>query len=555
MKVAALACALVATAGLGAADALIEAAETALARGDGVRALALIEAHPAGDVPELVLLRARALLLQGRYERVVALLEAPVGERWEGLRQQLRGEALLATRADPAAAMAALGRAIEAGGEGVALDRCLLLLAAVAREEGRDALAKQAAERVWIGWRRSESGARAGLLLAELVSAEDPDRARRLLTALRYQAREPELRVAAEEHLCRLLLVRRPAECLALARSAFRRSGDDRFREWELRALAELDPAAARDLLAELEAAAPDEGFDRLRAHLAQPVAVADADPIDAALRAWEAGHRDEAEARLAALAADPVARAILVWKTGRDSAAAPRPTHPVAIAAAAAAMLPEAPGAARELLARSDPPAVEDPVRRALERRLPGLLALQAQAVVASDPRDPALAAWRALLRESTQPDAIRGTAWCWEAQAVERAGTDAGPAWIAAATALPVEHPWAAIAAQRGARTLLLDLPPGAAGEALDAATRARLSEAARLLSPAAWAGDEPEHLACRWLLAQALAQAGAHHEARRCAESLLPAADATRSAMVGRFLARLTAARHTVSTQVFP
>lgn len=540
---------------LPAADALADAAREALAAGDGHHAQVLLDAHPELDrAPDLQLLRRRALLAQGRPGLALAGLEGdpPWPSDLAGAREQLRAECLLAQGGQVDAAIAALGRAIEFGGGQVAVDRCLMLLAEALAAQGRTELALRAAERVWIGWRPGREAWRAGLLLARIEAERDPGRARRLLTDLRYAADDPEVVVAAELQLCALLVAARPADALALARGARERSGDPRFLLLEAEAQLSLDPDAARRLLAIADGG--DPAVARLRERLGQ-VAVATDDPIADALRRLDRGERGAAEAQLEAVAADPVARAIMVWRCDRDAAVALDLARPVAVAASAAARTADDPAAARMLLGRIEPPGADDPDRARLEARVPGLLASLVHRVASTDPEDPGLGRWRALLREPGQPPEIAGIAWCWAATAAEAGGGDAAAAWAQAAALLPGAHPWAAAAAQRAARPLLLDLPPGTVAETSDPAVTARLEQAARLLSGPAWAGAGASGESCRWLLAQALAQAGRIHAAQRCANSLRVGADERRVAMIQRFFQRLTAATHTVSTQVLP
>jgi hypothetical protein len=76
--------------------------------------------------------------------------------------------------------------------------------------------------------------------------------------------------------------------------------------------------------------------------------------------------------------------------------------------------------------------------------------------------------------------------------------------------------------------------------------------LLEAKRLLDGPAWAGDQPDHCRCRFLLAHVLERLGEPDQARRAAQSLLPFADAAQRERLDRLLARLPVRRDSGQAQ---
>jgi len=143
-------------------DAAIQAAIKALDSGQAVAALQVLNGHPAAGVPGKVrLIQARALLALGRHHEAAARLGLGDVEQLDAWPESLRaaasavaGEISLASGALDAA-RPQLERALRLRGEGVAIDRTMVLLAECSERQGDTATALRYAHAVWRDWARS----------------------------------------------------------------------------------------------------------------------------------------------------------------------------------------------------------------------------------------------------------------------------------------------------------------------------------------------------------------------------------------------------------------
>lgn len=469
-----LLCAVLAVPGSDAADerdAVIVAAENALAAGQPVAVLQVLSGHPAAGVPGKVrLIEARALLALGRHQEAAARLGLAGGQvdAWpeplRGAASAIAGEIALAA-GDLGQARPHLERALRLRGEGVALDRTMVLLAECCERQGDAATALRYAHAVWRDWPRSPQRGRAGVLEARLIAQGKPDEARAILAGVRVLDQiEPGTRLAAAELLCHLLLPTRPGQCLVVAEQELRRlPSSGRLPIYRALALAALD---TRDGLAALMALPePLRGEPAVAATIARLNAVPVAQAEDLELRI----ERARAEIELGRAAE---ARAML------EPLAAGRPSALILLATVDGAPLE------RWLQA----PAMSDPRARAAvgiafsrradhTRAWPLLRPLVTPTVQTVDGMAPAtLLYWAAITAQQTAPDQgaqltaallaldshtlESGLAWATEAQRRERASLPAEAvraAWERAGTDLPGDHPWQPIAILRAARPLM--------------------------------------------------------------------------------------------------
>lgn len=526
-------------------DAAIQAATRALAAGQPVAALQVLSGHPAAGVPGTVrLIETRALLALGRHQeaaRRLGLDDAAQLDAWpDDLRAQasaLAGEISLAG-GDLVTARPHLERALRLRGEGVAVDRIMVLLAECCEQLEDTALALRYAHAVWRDWPRSPHRGRAGVIEARLIASQQPDQARSVLAGVRVLDQvEPGTRLAAAELLCHLLLPTRPGQCLVVAEQEIARLPQHgRLPIYRALALAAMDVREGLAALTALPAAMREESavstaIARLNA---QPAAQAD----DVLLRV----ERARAELELGRVAN---ARTML------EPLAATRPSALILLATIEDVALE------RWL----EVPAMAEPVARAalgiaLSRRgdharawplLRPLVTPTVQTV--EGVTSASLLYWAAATAQQVAPERVtelsnallaldshtleNGLAWAVEAQRRERitalTGT-ARAAWERAAEALPADHPWQPIAVLRAARPLI---------EAENGLERAK-----QLLERVHRSASEDQRR-CRFLLAQVYERLARPAQALQVIDELQAQADTDQAHKLTRMRARLASA----------
>lgn len=523
-------------------DAAIQAALKALDAGQPVAALQVLTGHPSAEVPGKVrLIQARALLALGRHQEAAARLglgDAQQPTSWpEPLRaavSAVAGEIGLAGGALDVA-RPHLERALRLRGEGVAIDRTMVLLAECAERQGDPATALRYAHAVWRDWARSPLRGRAGVIEARLTAKDQPDQARGVLAGVRVLDQiEPGTRLSAAELLCHLLLPTRPGQCLVVAEQDMQRlTAHGRLPVYRALALAALDP---REGLAALTAL-PDSlrGESAVIATIARLQALPAAQAEDAALRIERA--RAEIE-----LGRAPAARAML------EPLAATQPAALIVLAAIDGVALErwlEVPAMAA--------PSARAAVGIALARRgdhrraWPLLMPLVIPAVQTVEGVNSAsLLYWAANAAERVAPERAamlssallaldshaleNGLAWAVEAQRRERSAAPTETiraAWERAAEDLPADHPWQPIAILRATRPLL---------EGDDG-----LERAMRLLERVGTSLSDDQQR-CRFLLAQVYERLKRTAQALQVIDELTGQADSEQLQKLTRMRARL-------------
>jgi hypothetical protein len=542
----------------GQEDAAIQAARRALSAGEAEQARLLLADHPARLERNAVrLLWARSLLLAGAIEPASQAVDAGLRlPEWpaplRGGVLQIAGECDAALADDAASRVAAAKRlavAMDIGGPEVAVDRCLLLVAQLLADE-RPTVAIRACERLWHGRRDGRARIEAGLLLARLVQGAEPDRSRRLLTDLLALPQvDADLRRAAGHHLCALLLERSPTACARVA-ARLRRDALSDFARWEALARARFDSEGARAILALLDPDQDDAALAALRSRLNKPDGGA-GDGLAGLLATARSGDKASRE-QLRALAQDDPAAYVLAVCYVPLAMPIQRPeTDLAALAAAQVAIEQEADVAVVLGLLQRWEPRPEHRDWQRVSAIAPGLTERLLYRACRAIQADSSL--WHHTLLASSGSDQVLGEAWVWAARRQEARGQAAGSAWLAAAERLPVGHPWLFAVVKEAAKGLLRAVPPGTrvAGGAADP----DLSQAVRVLSRVSWFDESEDAQACRWLLAQALAQQGDAEGAEVCLASLEDSAGSGRIARLQAFRERLAEAKHTHGLQVTP
>ncbi|MBA3697415.1 MAG: hypothetical protein H0W78_00920 [Planctomycetes bacterium] len=532
---------------LGAAEArdpVIMAADKALAAGQPVAALHLLDGHSSAGGPGLArLLQARALLTLGRQQEAAGRLGVDTIDQMNAWPEALRaavsalaGEIALAG-GNLEQARPFLERALRLRGERVALDRIMVLLAECGERQGDAALALRFAHAVWRDWPRSPYRARAGVIEARLIANQQPDQARSVLAGVRVMDQvDEDTRLSAAELLCHLLLPMRPGQCLVVAeQDMLRLSVHGRLPLYRAFALAALDVreglaalmALPESMRAEPAVAATITRLSALPAAQTEDVALR----IERARAEIELGRAAAARAMLEPLAATrPSALILLATIDGvplETWLEVPAMSEPGARAAVALALARRGDHARAWPLLR---PMVTPTVQVVEGVNAASLLywAMTSAQHVATDQVAPLTAALLALDSHTVE----NGLAWALEAQRLERA--TAAPeavrrAWERAAEDLPKEHPWQPIAILRAARPLLEEPAAGS------------LERAMRLLERAgAVASDDQRR--CRFLLAQTYERLGRIAQALQVVDELHAQADPEQAQKLARMRARL-------------
>lgn len=532
---------------LGAAetrDPVIMAADKALAAGQPVAALHLLDGHSSAGVPGLAcLLQARALLTLGRQQEATGRLGVETLDQLNGWPEPLRaaasalaGEiALAGGKLDQARPL--LERALRLRGERVANDRIMVLLAECGERQGDAALALRYAHAVWRDWPRSPYRARAGVIEARLIADQQPDQARSVLAGVRVMDQvDADTRLSAAELLCHLLLPTRPGQCLVVAeQDMLRLSVHGRLPLYRALSLAALDVrdglaalmALPESMRAEPTVAATITRLSALPAAQTEDVALR----IERARAELELGRTAVARAMLEPLAATrPAALILLTTIDGMPLETwleVPAMSEPAARAAVALALARRGDHARAWPLLR---PMVTPTVQVVEGVQAASLLywAMISAQHVATDQVAPLTAALLALDSHTVES----GLVWALEAQRRER--TAAAPelvrrAWERAAEDLPREHPWQPIAILRAARPLLEELGEGG------------LERAMRLLERVGVASNDDQRR-CRFLLAQAYERLGRTAQALQLVDELQTQADPEQAQKLARMRARL-------------
>lgn len=523
-------------------DAAIQAALKALNAGQAVAALQVLHGHPATGAPGKVrLIQARALLALGRHQEAAARLGVGDLEQLNAWPESLRalassvaGEISLASGALDVA-RPYLERALRLRGEGVAVDRTMVLLAECCERQGDTATALRYAHAVWRDWARSPERGRAGVIEARLTAKEHPDQARSVLAGVRVlDLVESSTRLSAAELLCHLLLPTRPGQCLVVAEQDMLRLREHgRLPVYRALALAALDPREGLAALVALPESLRGEpavlaAIDRLQA---LPAAQAE----DAALRIERAraeielGRASAARAMLEPLAATQPS-ALILLATIDDVAlerwlAVPAMSEPSARAAVGIAL------SRRGDHARAWPllmPLVTTTVQRIDGVTSASLLYWAATSArsVAPAQVEPLTAALLALDSHTIET----GLVWALEAQRREQAAASADAvraAWERAAEDLPANHPWQPLAILRATRPLI-EADGG-------------VEQAVRLLERVGDAASDDQRR-CRFLLAQVYERLGRTAQALQVIDELQGQADAEQLHKLARMRARL-------------
>ncbi len=526
-------------------DAVIQAALKALDTGQAVAALQVLSGHPAAGVPGKVrLIQVRALLALGRHQEAAGLLKLDDAEQantWPEAQRAaasaLAGEIALAG-GNFVAARAHLERALRLHGEGVAIDRTLVLLAECCERQGDTAMALRYAHAVWRDWARSPHRGRAGVIEARLIANEQPDQARSVLAGVRALDHvDLTTRLTAAELLCHLLLPTRPGNCLVVAeQDLLRLPAHGRLPLYRALALAALDAREGHAALLALP--------DSLRGEPAAVASIArlNALPVVQSENVTLRIERARAEIELGRL---PAARAML------EPLAATQP--------AALMLLATIDGVPLERWL--DAPAMNAAGARAMVgialarlgdhprawHLLKPLVTPVAQGVEGVAPAS--LLYWAAMSAQRAAPDQVatlmaallaldshtveNGIAWALEAQRREQPAAAADPelvrlAWERAAEDLPADHPWQPIAILRAARPLMV----GDGG----------LERAMRLLERGGAPLSEDQRR-CRFLLAQAYERLGRSAQALQVIDELEGQADGEQRQKLTRMRARLS------------
>lgn len=524
-------------------DAAIQAAIKALDSGQAVAALQVLHGHPSAEMPGKVrLIQARALLALGRHQDAAVRLGLSNVEQLDSWPDSLRaaasavaGEINLASGALEVA-RPHLERALRLRGEGVAVDRTMVLLAECSERQGDTATALRYAHAVWRDWARSPERGRAGVIEARLTAKEHPDQARSVLAGVRVlDQSDPTTRLAAAELLCHLLLPTRPGQCLVVAeQDMLRLSMHGRLPMYRALALAALDPREGLAALLALPESLRSESAVLSAINRLQALPAAQAD--DVALRI----ERARAEIELGRASA---ARAML------EPLAATQP--------AALILLATIDGVALERWL--EVPAMSEPsVRAALgialsrrgdhARAWPLLMPLVVPTVQSIDGMTSAsLLYWSVTSAQRVAPEQVarlsaamlaldshtieNGLAWALEAQRREQVAAPADAihaAWERAAEDLPANHPWQTIAILRAARPLIEG--------------GGNLERAMGLLERVGNSTSD-EQRRCRFLLAQVYERLGRIAQALQVIDELQAQADAEQLQKLARMRARLT------------
>jgi hypothetical protein len=525
-----------------AEDPLVQAATRALAAGQAVAALHLLEGQPSAGTPHGRLTAARAHLALGRADearRLLALADADDLASWPpALRADaaaLTGEASLGL-GDATTARTWLLLALAQRPHASQPDRVLLLVAEAAGRLDDGGTVLRASLRLWRDWPRSPYRARAGLLAARQQAAQDPEAARVLLAGVRADpGGDDVVRLGAAELLCHLLLPTRPGECLVVAEQELaRQPAAGRLPLYRALALAVLDPAAGATALAMLPADMQQESA--VVAARSRTAVLDEARHV--VLRIEHArAQRDLGRVAQSRALVEPLAerhaQALILLLSLPDSDPlrwidVPAAEDPAARAALAIAL------AMRDDHQRAW--SLFAPLVRGDQAPVDGLplaslytWALRTAGQVA--PGD--VAALRQRLLSLPGEGEEIGLAWATEAQRREQAGDQPDQvrsAWERAGIALPAHHPWQAPAIWRACRPLL------SGGE---------LTAARGLLERVPASPPTPDRLRCRFLLAQVYERLALVPEARRLIAELQPHADAEQAGKLTRMAARLDAA----------
>ncbi len=524
-------------------DATIQAALKALDAGQAVAALQVLNGHPSAGVPGKVrLIQARALLALGRHQEAAAFLKVEGVETLHAWPEYLRaaasavaGEIALAS-GDLDVARSHLERALRLRGEGVAVDRTMVLLAECGERQGDTAMAVRYAHAVWRDWARSPHRGRAGVIEARLIAKEQPDQARSVLAGVRVLDQvEPSTRLSAGELLCHLLLPTRPGQCLVVAeQELLRLTNHGLLPVYRALALAALDPReglVALNALPESLRNEPAVGAAIIRLN-ALPAAQAQ----DAALRIERAraeielGRAQAACAMLEPLAAtQPIALILLASIDGvalERWLEVPAMSEPSARAAVGIALARRADHArAWALLQSLVTPAVQN--REGITTASLLYWAARSAQHAAPERAAPLSAALLALDDRTLET----GLAWADEAQRREQSAAPpeaTRAAWERAALALPADHPWQPIAILRAARPLIVADGGGQAARQLLERVSGSVSEDQRR---------------CRFLLAQVYERLGLLAQALQVIDELQGKADIEQLQKLTRMRARLS------------
>jgi hypothetical protein len=521
-----------------ARDPVIMAADKALAAGQPVAALQLLDGHSSAG--------GRALLTLGRQQEATGRLGVETLDQLNGWPEPLRaaasalaGEiALAGGKLDQARPL--LERALRLRGERVATDRIMVLLAECGERQGDAAFALRYAHAVWRDWPRSPYRARAGVIEARLIANQQPDQARSVLAGVRVMDQvDADTRLSAAELLCHLLLPTRPGQCLVVAeQDMLRLSVHGRLPLYRALALAALDirdglaalMALPESMRAEPAVAATITRLSALPAAQTEDVALR----IERARAELELGRTAVARAMLEPLAATrPAALILLATIDGMPLETwleVPAMSEPAARAAVALALARRGDHARAWPLLR---PMVTPTVQVVEGVHAASLLywAMISAQQVATDQVAPLTAALLALDSHTVE----NGLVWALEAQRRERAA--AAPelvrgAWERAAEDLPREHPWQPIAILRAARPLLEVLGEGG------------LERAMRLLERVGTSASDDQRR-CRFLLAQAYERLGRTAQALQVVDELQAQADPEQAQKLARMRARLVLA----------
>jgi tetratricopeptide (TPR) repeat protein len=529
-----------------AADPVIQSVQKALANGQAVAALQLLADHRDVNKPgQICVLRAQALLAIGRTSEALACIGLPDQtawarwpERWRTSAAAVLGEAY-ALEGKYDVARQWLARALTKPGLEVVVDRLLLLYAETLVQCGENSQAERVAHALWRDWPRSPYRARAGLLEARLLAEQQPAQARMILAGVRsLDALDPQTHLAAAELLCKLLLDKQPAQCLAVADQTISAIGAiGSLPIWRVLAIVQLDAQAGMHAIESL----PDEQrqsptvqavFRQLQQARTNAALSDSARSLTRAQTAIDLGQPQEAAVLLMPLAQQNAAALILLASIPRqplndyiDSSAIrdPLAAQAVGIALAQRGDLIKA----WPLLQR----AITGDLTRFTLTQQASLWYWCAQAAEPHDPQQAAKMQQRLLALPGVGLEL--GLAWCAEAQRRERQGLEAEQirtAWERAAITLPTNHPWHPSATWRAVK-LYLDVD--------QSETRER---ALSLLLPASAVGDSEDHRRCRFYLAQLYERQQKPQEARQLLDSLRVGASPEQTERLDRLAARL-------------
>jgi hypothetical protein len=440
-------------------DPVISAAQQALERGQPVVALQLIQqmsslsTHGATHLGQASLITAQAhnALGDGRAAAQALRLQQVAdlsawSETWRAPAAAAMGEAWI-IMGDARAASTWLAQALRLKVSGYAVDRTILLLAESLWQINDQVGAERYASALWRDWPRSPYRATAGLMVVRCVAERDALKAREILAGVRaIDGLDAARYVEATVWLCRLLLDKQPAQCLAIADQALRRVGQrDELFLYRALALCALDAQAGAQAIAALS---PEQQRDpavlAARQRIEQRTHNSEADRYDRARAAIALGQLQNARELLEKPAFSHVA-ALQLLATIPDVDLSRYATAPVVQDAAAAGTLGIIFAQQQKYTLAWD---LLQKAARELARGHDAFADVLYWTAITARQVAPAHAhVWHKQLLALPGPGIAQGLAWADEAQLREQSGA-AGPAireaWEKAALALPATHAW---------------------------------------------------------------------------------------------------------------